>query len=130
MGAGIGLLKSPGQTGGCGSRLEAEALRALHCCIHTLSPSLRCGPPPLQVLNAINQWRNMLPASEVVARNAQALETAHAAAVRGSWVPASLQALGSAEGWLQLPGAEALSRAAAAPSIPHPFRPRPRPLRS
>lgn len=34
-----------------------------------------------QVFNAINRWRNMLPASQVIAQNKQALETAHAAAV-------------------------------------------------
>jgi len=33
------------------------------------------------VFNAIARWRGMLPASQVIAQNKQALETAHAAAV-------------------------------------------------
>ena len=39
--------------------------------------------PLLQVLSAINSWRAMLPASEVVAQKAQGQEVAHAAQLMG-----------------------------------------------
>jgi hypothetical protein len=40
-------------------------------------------PPLAQVFNAIQAWRDMLPASEVVAQKVQGQEVQHAAALMG-----------------------------------------------